>query len=327
MAAAAVSAEALPLVPQDEYELVGRLYPESAWMFVWGRRLLRDMVGGGVSRFLVGRRGPGCWSVLHTDSAWVAVRCADDVLPALPTHAVACDSAREAVAYAAAGMMVDAGVSIDSHLLWDLGFIEPARAPSSVPLVWKPTERARRLDSSSRDDGRARYETDGFALERLRGRPARFGVLSPGPAPDGGLFLNRHEFFTSLSHSRLPGDFAVSSGEKLLENTLLEGYGSPNVPYLFSMRTPFERQGLPQTASGHDWHIYLTQRPLWTFPGFPVEETTVPAVGAIEAKGPSTGGQGYLFRDLVSSLLRSGEIIEVSRWEGTRLLKEGRARR
>ncbi|MBE1533358.1 hypothetical protein [Actinomadura algeriensis] len=327
MGAALVSAEALPSVPQDEYELVGRLYPESAWMFVWGRRLLRDMVGGGVSRFLVGRLGPGCWSVLHTDSAWIALRCADGAMPARPVHAVACDSAREAVAHAAAGMIVDAGVAIDSHLLWDLGFVEPARDPSSVPLVWKPTEQARKLDSSSRDDGRARYGTDGFALELLRGRPARFCVLPPGPMPDDGLFLNRHELFMSLSHSRLPGDFAVSSGEELPAGKLLEGYGSPERPYLFSLRTPFERQGLPQTAGGHEWHIYLTRRPLWTFPGFPVEETTVPAAGMTRTTGPSTGGQGYLFRDSVSSLLRSGEIIEVSRWEGTRLLKEGRAQR
>ncbi|GAA4234959.1 hypothetical protein GCM10022254_41080 [Actinomadura meridiana] len=54
--------EAPPELPQDGFEFVGRLFPESAWTFVRGRQVLHDLVGDRVSRFLrePSPRGQGC---------------------------------------------------------------------------------------------------------------------------------------------------------------------------------------------------------------------------------------------------------------------------
>ncbi|MFI0350663.1 glycohydrolase toxin TNT-related protein [Actinomadura sp. 9N407] len=324
---AVVGADALPAVPQDEHELAGALRPESAWMFVWGRRVLRDLVGDRVSRFLVGRLEPGHWSVLRGDAVWLAVRCADDVLPAEPSHAVSFGTAQAAVAYAAAGLIVDEKVTVHSYLLRDLDIVEHVH-DAELGGTWGVTEEGRRAADAARVEERPRYGRTGIALEPIIGRPAAYRVLRPGPPSTGnGPFIGTHEIFLRLVEPRLPGDFGASTGEELPEGTLLEGFGSTDQEYLFTMGTPFERRGLSQTGIAHTRHFYVVRRPLWVYQGFPVKATPVPASGLQHLHEPSDKGRGYLMHGSIAALLASGELAEVPVWEAARILNERRERK
>src|SRR5688500_2866437 len=132
--------DALPEVPQDEFDLVGWLYPESAWMFVWARRILRNFVGEQVSRFLVGRLEPGCWSVLRAEDTWVAVWCADGAPPVMPVHAAYFAAAQDAVAHAMAGVILDAGVMINTQLLRGMGLLDRRWKKLGDPVFWHLTD-------------------------------------------------------------------------------------------------------------------------------------------------------------------------------------------
>ena len=325
MGAVIAGAEAFPSVPQDEHELAGLLYPESAWMFVWGRRLLRDVVGDRASRFLVGRLGPGCWSVLHADAAWTAVRCADEVAPAAPVHTASFESGQDAVAYAAAGLMADEGIAITSHLLEDAGLLHYVNEGLG-PFRWALTDEGKAMAAVAGGNGRARYRDDGLALNRALGR---FGyvVLPPGPRTDGGPSLDLHDVLAALALRHLPGDFGASKGEELAEGKMLKGYGATDERFLFSLDTPFERVGMAGTASERVRHLYVLQRPLRAYPGCPVNATTVPASGTMGMRAPSTEGGGYLLPAPIASLLTAGDLTEISPWEGNRLLKDGKAHR
>ncbi|MBE1533355.1 hypothetical protein [Actinomadura algeriensis] len=326
MVAAIVGAEALPPVPQDEHDLVGLLYPESAWMFVWARRLLRDVAGERVSRFLVGRLKAGCWSVLRGDGAWLAVRCADKVSPATPVHVVSSESAQDAVAYAAAGLMADEGVAVTSHLLRDLGLLHHARDDLGF-FRWALTEQGNAMASVSQQDGRARYSDVEVSLNRVLGRLLDYVVLSRGPRANDGPFLNLHDVLTNLVLHHLPGDFGVSTGEELAKGKMLKGYGSTDERYLFTLDTPFERIGMAGNAGKYDRHLYVLRHPLRTYPGFPVNATTVPMSGTVRMREPSTKGRGYLLPNSIADLLDAGDLFEVSPWEADRLLNNGAARR
>ncbi|OLT10821.1 hypothetical protein BJF79_25455 [Actinomadura sp. CNU-125] len=326
MVAAIVGAETLPPVPQDEHDLAGLLYPESAWMFVWGRRLLRDVVGERVSRFLIGRLDAGCWSVLCRDAAWLAVRCADDVSPAAPVHVVSSESAQDALAYAAAGLMADEGVAVTSHLLQDLGLLR--HEPDDLGFRrWTLTEQGAAMASVSQRDGHARYGDGALSLNRALGRIVSYVVLPADSAAGGGPSLKLHDVLTALALHHLPDDFGVSTGEELPKGKMLKGYGSTDERYLFTLDTPFERMRLAGNVEQYARHLYVLRHPLRTYPGFPVNATTVPMSGTERMREPSTGGRGYLLPNSIASLLGTGDLFEVSPWEGGRLLKNGTALR
>ncbi|MEU8345926.1 hypothetical protein AB0C74_29860 [Spirillospora sp. NPDC048832] len=323
----------LPELPQDEQDLVARLHPESAWTFVWARRVLRDLVGDGVARFLVGRIAPGHWSVLHGDGAWLAVRCADGNGPdgngpdgeASPSHAASFDSAGDAVAYAAAGLVVDAEVTVHEDLLRIQGLAGDSWDDAARRLVWGLTDEGERLVEAARDDTRPRYGTSflplGPVLEQRRG----YQVIPRAPRPDGGAYLAEHDLFTQHVRARLPGEFGASTGEELPEDTLLDTYADEDEPYLFTLETPFERRGLSGTGVGRERKFFLVRRPIHVYPGFPVRETTVPARG--RGSGPSDQGQGYLLPRPITALLDGGDIARISEAETLRIYREQRASR
>lgn len=316
--------ETLPEVPQDEHELVGRLYPESAWMFVWARRVLHDFVGERVSRFLVGRLEPGCWSVLRGDGAWLAVRSADGTEPATPAHTTSFASAQDAVAHAAAGLIVDGNAVIHEVLLRDQAVFSSRWDDAAKRLVCTLEDEGRRLVAAARDHGRPRYGDTGVVLDRVLERPRGYQVLPRVPRTDDGMFIWAHDFFMAHVRSRLPGDFWVSTSEELPVNTLLDTYAPSDEPYLFTLDAPFERRGLFGTGRNLVRRFFVIRRPLRVYPGFPVRVTTIPARGLARVREPSAGGQGYLLPHPVPALLDAGDIARISEAEATRLYLEQR---
>jgi hypothetical protein len=309
----------LPGLPQDERELTGRLHPESAWMFVWARRILRDLVGGLASRFLVGRLEPGSWSVLRGNSEWIAARGADETA----SHTASFASAQDAVAYAAAGLVVDANVTIHEDLLREQGIVGDIWDEAEKRLDWKLTDDGQRLVEVSLDKNRARYGDTGVVLDRVLENRKGYQVLPPVPRPEGGLFIGRHEFFMAHIHSRLPGDFGASTGEELPENTLLDTYAPTDEPYLFTLETPFERRGLSGTGRDNERRFYVVKRPITVFPGFPVKETTIPPQGLQRVREPSSKGQGYLLPRPLAELIAGGDIAQITRAEAARIHRGG----
>ncbi|WP_301177642.1 hypothetical protein [Actinomadura geliboluensis] len=318
--------ETLPEVPQDEHALVGRLYPESAWTFVWARRGLRDLVGDRVSRFLVGRIEPGHWSVLRGDDAWLAMRCAeaDGGGEARPSHTASFDSAGGAVAYAAAGLVVDANVTVHEDLLRFQGVLGESWDGAAGRLVLSLTDEGERLVEAARDETRTRYGTSFLPLGPVIERPRGYQVIPRGPRPDDGPFIAEHDLFTAHVRARLPGEFGASTGEELPADTLLDTYApAADEPCLFTLETPFERRGLPGTGAGHERRFYVVRRPLTVYAGFPVRETTVPARGT----GPSDAGRGYLLPRPIGALLDGGDIARISEAETLRRYREQRESR
>ncbi|SFO32819.1 TNT domain-containing protein [Actinomadura madurae] len=309
--------EALPELPQDEWELTGRLYPESAWMFVWARRVVRDLVGGRVSRFLVGRLEPGSWSVLRGEAEWVAARGANGTA----SHTASFASAQDAVAYAAAGLAVDENIATHEDLLREQGIVGDIWDDARKRLEWQLTDDGRRLVEKSLDEGRARYGDSGIVLDQVLEHRKGYQVIRPVPRPDGGLFIGRHEFFMAHVHSRLPGDFGASTGEELPENTLLDSYAPADEPYLFTLETPFERRGLSGTGRNNERRFYVVKRPITVYPGFPVKETTIPPQGLQRVKEPSSKGQGYLLPRPLADLVAAGDIIQVTKAEALRIYR------
>ncbi|WP_149263091.1 hypothetical protein [Actinomadura sp. K4S16] len=315
--------ETLPEVPQDEHELVGRLYPESAWTFVWARRILRDFAGDRASRFLVGRLEPGCWSVLRGDGVWLAVRGTGGTASA-PAHTASFSSAQDAVAHAAAGLIVDEDAVIHEGLLRDQGVFDSTWDESAKRLVCTLKDEGRRLVAASRDADRPRYGDSGVTLDHVLERPRGYQVLPRVPHTEDGLFIWAHDFFAAHVRSRLPGDFGASAGEDLPVDTLLDTYAPSDEPYLFTLDAPFERRGLFGTGRDLVRRFYLVRRPIRVYPGFPVNATAIPARGLGRVREPSTGGQGYLLPRPVAALLEAGDIVRLGEAEATRVYQRQR---
>ncbi|MFB4308709.1 hypothetical protein [Actinomadura sp. GTD37] len=313
--------ETLPEVPQDEHELVGRLYPESAWTFVWARRVLRDFAGGRASRFLVGRLEPGCWSVLRGDGEWLIVRSADE---ATPSHVASFASAQDAVAYAVAGLIVDEGVTVHEDLLREQGVVGRIWDESASRLVWRLTDEGERLVAAARDEGRQRYGESCVPLDGVLGDPRGYQVIPRTPGPEGDRFLREHDLFTAHVRARLPGDFGASTGRELPEDTLLDSYASADEPYLFTLDTPFERRGLFRSGRDVVRKFFVVRRPLTVHPGFPVRSTTVPARRRRNSGESSDKGQGYLLPRPLAALLDSGDIARITEAETLRIYREQR---
>ncbi|NVI91992.1 hypothetical protein [Actinomadura sp. BRA 177] len=317
--------ETLPEVPQDEYELVGRLYPESAWTFVWARRILRDFAGEGGARFLVGRLEPGCWSVLRGDGEWLAVRSADEADEATHSHVASFESAQDAVAYAAGGLIIDEHVTIHKGLLQEQGIFDHVWDESARRLVWKLLDEGDRLVAAARDEGRLRYGESCVPLDHVLAHPGGYQVIVRTPGPDGDLFLREHDLFTAHVRSRLPGDFGASTGQELPENTLLDSYASADEPYLFTLDTPFERRGLFRSGRDRVRKFFVVRRPLPVHPGFPVGNTTLPTSRRRQQSGgPSEQGQGYLLPRPIADLLDAGDIARITESETLRIYREQR---
>ncbi|MEU8123214.1 hypothetical protein AB0C21_31260 [Spirillospora sp. NPDC049024] len=325
-----MSPETLPEVPQDEHELVERLYPESAWTFVWARRILRDFAGDRASRFLVGCLSAGCWSVLHGEGEWLAVRCADEAPgeaadEATPAHAASFESAQDATAYAAAGLIVDEKVTLHEGLLRrEQGVIDHIWDESAKRLVWRLTDEGERLVAASRDEGRPRYGESWIVLDPVFEDPRGYRVLPRTPRPDGGRFLAEHDLFVAHVRGRLPGDFGASTGEELAENTLLDTFAPADEPYLFTLDAPFDRRGLFGAGAELVRKFYLVRRPIRVYQGFPVRNTTVPARGRARADGAPPKGTGYLLPRSLAALLEAGDIARITEAEAVRIYTEQR---
>ncbi|MER7546467.1 hypothetical protein [Actinomadura sp.] len=316
--------EELPPVPQDEHELVGLLHPESAWTFAWARRVLRDFAGERVSRFLVGRLEPGCWSVLRGDGEWLAVRVSGEAAAeTAPAHVASFESAQDAVAYAAGGLIVDERVTIHGDLLREQGVLGHVWDESEGRVVWRLLDEGERLVAAARDEERPRYGESCVPLDDVLAHPGGYHVIERTPGPDGDLFLREHDLFTAHVRSRLPGDFGASTGQVLPENTLLDSYAETDEPYLFTLDTPFERRGLYRSGKDRVRKFFVVRRPLTVHPGFPVRNTTVPT-GRRRSGGPSEQGQGYLLPRPIAELLDAGDIARITESETLRIYREQR---
>ncbi|MFD0902527.1 hypothetical protein [Actinomadura sediminis] len=288
----------------EERDSVAALAPESPLLFAWARLRLREIVQGRVERLLVGRRAEGCWSVLHDASGWMSARGVGEA------DVVRFGSAREAVADAMAGIMIDAGVRLNSELLKVAGVVVETDLREPPWRLWRVTDAGR--ESAGGSDGRP--DGPGIVLDDVDGRPMGYFVCVPRPRPDGerGGFVTVRKVFALAVAAMLPPDDqdGTSTLEVLPEGTELHGSGGVDEVFLFEPGTPFVWQGVVRGGYKDPIpDVYHVQRPLPVYPGFPVAHASIPDTGiGAGARPPTKEGRGYYLVEPICELLRSGHL-------------------
>jgi hypothetical protein len=319
-----MTAPALPHTPQDEHDLVARLAPESPILFYRARRLLRDWTRDAASRFLVGRVEDGCWTVLHGDDGWLAVRAEPDEPresheaaearepgepgeprePGGPREVTAHGTARAAVAHALGGLLTEAGTGLNMTVFQLAGIIEPGPDDRTGLGPWFLTETGERLRAESESAPRPDPGVPCVALERLLGRERGYFALRRESAPERGAFVTVHQVFAMAAHRALP-DGPGEAAETLPEGHVLDAYGDTDQVFLYEPGTPFHERGTWGSPDVHPHRFYRLERPLRVHPASPLEYTVVP-------RGKRTGsGRGYHLVDSIADLLRDGALSEV----------------
>ncbi|MFD0691553.1 glycohydrolase toxin TNT-related protein [Actinomadura fibrosa] len=318
--------------PQDERVLAGRLPDGLDGLFPQARAILADMVPSAASRFLVGRLDEGCWSVIHHDSAWLAVHLEDEN----SVQAVPFREPRAAVSWAMGGVMADAGMEVNAGVLEWVGILARQTVPRANQDAWLLSADGRDLafwrravprptgdtpTPSGSAAGRGAY----VALDGLNNRPGGYIVCRPGPPPRRGAFISTHEVFDRLaSRSRLPipAPSAQASAqspadevpravtEVLPAGTELDAYGGPDRDFLFTVGAPFSIRGQFGTEDGLGYHVYRLQEPLEVSPGYFAD---TPIFGPGEAADETDrDGRGFYLHATIADLLRSGVLVEIS---------------
>jgi hypothetical protein len=221
-------------------------------------------------------------------------------------------AAQDAVAHAMAGVILDASVVIHTQLLREMGVLERLWEKVSDPAVWQLGDVGRRLIEATADAEQARYADRVILLDPLIGRGLGYQVCPQVPPPDSGTFIDAHLIFAEYARTHLPGDFGANTGEQLPEGTLLDSYDSSVDRYLFALTTPFCYRAQNRVAKVHTREFFVTQRPLFVYPGLPIKITTIPDQGMDWVPNPKYVRSGYLFHGTVADLLTSGDIIRVT---------------
>ncbi|MER6813492.1 glycohydrolase toxin TNT-related protein [Spirillospora sp. NPDC000708] len=295
-----MTAPALPHTPQDEHDLVARLAPESPILFYRARRLLREWTRDAADRFLVGRVEDGCWTILHGDDGWLAVRTENGA----PREITAHGTARAAVAHALGGLLTEAGTGLNMKVFQLAGIIEPGPDDRTDLGPWFLTETGERLRAESESAPRPDPEVPCVALDRLLGRDRGYFALRRESAPERGAFVTVHRAFALAAHRELP-DGPGEAAETLPEGRVLDAYGGTDEVFLYELGTPFHERGTWGSADAHPHRFYRLERPLRVYPAFPLEYTIVP-------RGKRTDrGRGYHLVDSIADLLRDGALSEV----------------
>ncbi|OLT10824.1 hypothetical protein BJF79_25470 [Actinomadura sp. CNU-125] len=278
------------------------LAPESPLLLAWARLRLREIVQGRAGRLLAGRRADGCWSVLRDGSGWLSAPGVGEP--------VRFGSAREAVADAMAGVMVDADVRLNSDLLEIAGLLAEVPLREEPWQLWRLTDAGRAMA----DDPNRSPDGPGIVLDELDGHPIGYFVCVPRPRPEhqSGGFITVREVFALAAAAMLPPEppDGTSASVILPEGTELHGSGDLDQVFLFEPGTPFSWQGLVRGGYRDPVpDVYRVQHPLQVYPGFPTAHATFPESGIGPGSSPPTDkGRGYYLVDSISALLRAGHL-------------------
>ncbi|GAA3969193.1 hypothetical protein GCM10023085_59390 [Actinomadura viridis] len=188
----------------DPETILRRPRPEGALLgegnedyFERARATLADFMPAGLERLRIGRLEEGCWSVAPAGYSWVAVRYSGgrcDPVVAFP-------DARAALVHAAARIMAEAGMSIDSALLRAAGVLEKRHVAGAD--AWILGEAGNEMSRLTAHSPRPREGEAGaepaLALAALSGRPGEYFVCRPGPPPEEDYITARKVFELALA--------------------------------------------------------------------------------------------------------------------------------
>ncbi|MFB4301420.1 glycohydrolase toxin TNT-related protein [Actinomadura sp. NTSP31] len=308
-----------PGMARGEDELTALLRPAGLEdLFPRAREVLDGLAPGASGRFLAGRLGDGCWSVVRSGPAWLAVRQEAGRLVEVAPFA----EPRPAVTWAMGGVLADAGLEVDADVLRKARIIRRQTPPGGTEDVWLLDQdhrhRIRRGQPRPRAEaaGRRAY----VALGEIHHRPDEHFVCRPGPPPERGDFMSTQEIFSRLAGTsglplpppppQEPAEDPYGPTVTLPAGTELDAYGDPERPFLFTIGTPFEVRGLTGSAAGLPYHVYRLVEPLDVAPGLFTDVRAYPA-GAPPEDLPPRQGRGFYTYETVAALLRSGRLIEI----------------
>ncbi|MFD0902528.1 glycohydrolase toxin TNT-related protein [Actinomadura sediminis] len=302
--------------PQDEARLVAALPAGLEELFDWTRARLAAIAPGREDRFQVGRLAEGCWSVLHHPPAWIAARYQDGRC----TQLRAFTGPREAVRYAAAGVVADAEVPVDSAVLSSAGIASRTVQRRGDIDAWLLTSKGGRLTHWSRGAVRpsgAEAEQHRYVdLQVVNNRPGGYFVLPAGPPPEKGEFLSVHEVFEHFLDEVLPRAEVEAAPEPeeparevLPVGVELDAHGGTDRPFLFTIGTPFSQRGLYGTPDAYPYRAFRVAKELEAFPGLFADAPIFPT-GRTEP-APDGTGRGFYLVHSIDDLLRSGHLVEI----------------
>ncbi|GAA2161683.1 glycohydrolase toxin TNT-related protein [Actinomadura napierensis] len=298
--------DALRTAPQDEDDLTRLLPPGLEELFTRARAKLDDYVPG-ADRLRIGSLADGCWTIAHTDGAWLAIGPGPVVLPF--------GEPRAATVHAMAGVMADAGMEINSQVLYTAGILRRERAPRKKQDAWVPASGTdsptARTYSSPRPTGPGLY----VPLEGMANRPGGYFVCFPGPPPEHGAFVSVDEVYRALAGIGLPvptpepepepETLPEPPSETLPVGKEVDTYHDPADRYVFDIGTPWLRRG-HINLHGLTYRIYRVRKPLRGY-------TVLFEVGPIgSGTPPEETGMGYNLVHSIADLVASGHLVEIT---------------
>ncbi|OLT10822.1 hypothetical protein BJF79_25460 [Actinomadura sp. CNU-125] len=315
--------DALERSPQDERELVAMLPYGLDGLFFAAREMLRDLLpNGGAERFLVGRTGEGCRSVIHAAPSWLEVHREDGA-----TEVRAFADARAAVAAALGAVLAEGDVEVNSSVLASADLIFLEEVPRKNVCAWMLTphprsgyrQAQRSLSTERPSSGEARQHRY-ISMSGLHNRPGGYFVCRPGSPPVQGEFVSTRQVFEWCAGQRLPkakpppenvAERSAFPRETLPVGMELDSYGDTAQEFLFTIGTPFSRRGLPGVSSEYAYRVYRVQRPFAVSPGL-FTATPIFPTGEGEPSESTPGSHGFHLGRPISDLLDSGELVEIA---------------
>ncbi|TDD64480.1 TNT domain-containing protein [Actinomadura rubrisoli] len=319
--------------PQRESDLV-RLLPTGAeQLFMRARMKLADLTPGpdrhstgsdhrstgpdqrntgpdhrstGPDRLRVGTPADGCWTIAHTDGAWLALGPDGTIAP---FH-----EARAAVVHAMAGVMADARMEINSQVLRTARLLDRRTRPRDGVDAWLLASGDRSAQARTSDSPRPSAPGPYIALDPLHNRPGGHFVCVPGPPPETGAFISVHDVYRTLADKLLPKPKPTAQAQEppsevLRPGAMVDAYGDPSSSFVYDVGTPFSRRGLWGEPQDYPYRVYRVEKPLRGYTGL---FSMAPIFPTGETPPPSDEGMGYYLVDSIADLVASGHLVETT---------------
>jgi hypothetical protein len=303
--------------PQAESELVALLPVGGEQIFARARAKLADFVPQGGGLLQIGRLVEGRWSVVHADSAWLAVRFADGGC----AQGVAFADAHSALAHAMGHIMAEEKTELNSEILRVARVLSRRQKPRAGRDAWmldeSGSEGGRRTCDSPRPSVVAAEHDSYIALDPLHNRPGGYFVCSPGPLPETGPYISVREAFELAARKVLPKPPPPEEprreppGEVLPVGAEVDAYEHHDQCFVFAIGTPEDRRGLWDRSKEPTYHVYRVEKPLRVYPG--LFAAWRPPGDEPAENPPPDEGQGYYLVDSIEDFLRSGHLVEIDR--------------
>ncbi|MFF5264570.1 glycohydrolase toxin TNT-related protein [Actinomadura viridis] len=314
----------------------GRHYFERA------RAKLRAFLPADHERVRFGRLEEGCWSVVPSGTSWLAVHHADgraDPVVAFPEFGAA-------LVHAAARVLVESGLSVDSALLRAADVLHHKKTRAGVD-AWVFGDAGRDAHDLTSFAPRPSMEAESepsIALGPLSNRPGGYFVCRPGPPPEKGSYITARKVFElALARELPPAPSARGAKEArqpsrvrprmepvrpapryvLPVGTYVDAYEHHDQNRVYRIGTPWYRRGQFDRTKEDAYHVYRVEKPLLAAPTRLAAFPTTSEEEMAERAGTDQG-QGYHLGSDIDELVRSGHLREMTGSGGEPVPEPGR---